>query len=124
MSTYKFPLTPMETFPVTSGDPNRVYRESATAGSPLLQSRRKAEQLARANGTTVLDRATPTWTADQIIAVICNGDSEIATFMHDQPTFNSYQGDAKWVNGGANGPDYKTVKFVKFVGANALAGLL
>lgn len=105
---------------------NEVTVSSATGRAPL-ESQDKAEAIAAANGTTVLARATPTYTANQVIAVHFDGLAERAVFCDSSALFDYYKTDASLV---AASPSYygantavitKWVKFVKFAGANLLA---
>lgn len=96
-----------------------------------LQPRWKAEQLRINNtGAVVSTQAVPpVWAADQIICVYCDGNFEVATFMVDEATFNYYVALPITANPGdaINAtfqvlPNMKSIEFVKFAGANLLAG--
>jgi len=98
-----------------------VYME-ANPSSKRLRPRGKGRQLARANNTTLLDRATPTWTADQIIVIYFDGTNERAKFVRLQAEFDDWQTNPDWVASGASGsPTNRTVQFLKFAGAVNLA---
>lgn len=123
------PINPMPASQANSHDAYQVHIMDATSRR-VLQPRDKAEQLALANGTTVIARASATYTAGQTIAVYGDGLSEIATYMHDNDTFDWYKTGMSIgpEPGVAETTDYpavpamKFVKFVKFSGASALAG--
>lgn len=103
----------------------RVYME-AYPSTVRLQSRGKGRQLAKANNTTLLARATPTWTADQIIVVHFDGSNEKVWFVRTQAEFDDLQANPDWVGDGVSGMPtditVKTVNFLKFAGAVNLAG--
>lgn len=118
----RFPLTRVSQYPLVA---DRVYME-AYPSSVRLQSRGKGRQLARANSTTLLDRATPTWTADQIIVVYFDGSNEKVWFVRTEDEFDDLQGNPDWVGDGVSGSPgditVRTVNFLKFAGAVNLAG--
>lgn len=101
-----------------------IYRESMANNIPLRSSR-KADQLAKANGGTVYDQSSATWTADQVIVVRFTGTQEEARFVPTEAEFDYWQ--ALVLNNANYGENQefgetRTIEFVKFAGANLLAG--
>lgn len=112
-------------------DPDRVYIASLASNMPLLPGEAMAEQIAQANGTVVLAQADATYTANQVIAVFKDGRGYKAKFMRTNAMFTYYQDTDRVTpspfvresSGNLPYPPMKFVRFVKFVGANLLAGV-
>lgn len=112
---------------------NEVTIKNVSGPYPLSLDRlNKAEQLAEWNNTTVIARASATYTADQTIAVWGDANSEQALFMRDATEFAYYKTGLALTKSAGNTTEYLPldfntdeptlfVKFVKFAGANTLA---
>lgn len=126
MSVVNFPIpTQAQTL-----DANLIHLTDLTSRRQL-QPRWKAEQLRVNNAGTVYTQAVPpVWAANQIICVYTDGNLEVATFMPDEDTFDYYVALAVTPNPGDPYsvtypvvPNFKSIEFVVFVGANLLAGV-
>lgn len=116
MATYQFPVVSTDLYEVVKIKPGSVRH---------LDRFDKATQLARANGATVVARVDAVWSADRTIAIHGTGSVEIATYMHNEDMFDSFQGTTTRIaanQGAFEDSDMPLVfntddptKFVKFV---------
>lgn len=102
-----------------------VYKEAVATNIPL-RSRRKAEQLAKANATSVVPRDTASWVAGQTLAVYFDGSNESAWYVATEDEFDELRardlGDADLYGEGKPFGQAREIVFVQFSGASSLAG--